>query len=102
ENWVRTSLSRNKSTFHAQIPIHPGFSTQVASSCQWRVQPQYVKGNTVYPNFDPIWMMFHVYSRDADYRAFRAEFNKDDLLGTDTPEKICVELCQATVILTPS
>jgi hypothetical protein len=92
ENWVRTSLSRNKSTFHAKIPIHPGFSTQVASSYQWRVQPQYVKGITVYPNFDPIWVKFHVYSRDADYRAFRAEFNKDDLLSTDTPEKVCVEL----------
>jgi hypothetical protein len=92
ENWIRTSLSPNKCTFQGRVPIHPGFSSQVATSIQWNPPKQEVFGNVVYPDFDPIWMTFHVYSRDAEYRCFRAEFSKHDLREASTIEKICADV----------
>lgn len=89
ENWASASLSPNKSMFHARIPIHPGFSTQVAASHKWDARPQYVVGNTVYPDFRPLWMKFYVYSRDTEYQAFRVDFVKEDLLQSNVVERAC-------------
>jgi hypothetical protein len=94
DNWKRISIGRNKTSFQANLPIHPKLITCVASSFHWNTHNHHIRGNQVFPNFDPFWMQFHVYSHDTDYRSFRVEFVQEDFLTTDMVEKHCVDVTE--------
>jgi hypothetical protein len=89
-NWHMREGSPNKSGFSSTIPLHPGFSTQVATSYEWSPEKHVIDG-TLRQIYKQISMWFSVYCRDTDCQALEVEFTREDQVSGRC-EKQCKRL----------
>ena len=86
--WHRISMEPSRLMITGSVPLHPDFPLTFMGSNDWNA-PQRSIGRRLLPKFDPFAIEFSVYSRDSSKKILTVEFSEDDLLNSDTCNKIC-------------
>ncbi len=85
--WKQSAVSStivNKATLQCQIPIHPGFPSQVFT-IDWKPSGFSPEG---YPLFPEHVINLYIYAKDMEYAQYESRFRSSDLAGPDTCEKL--------------
>jgi hypothetical protein len=90
DNWQTKVSFPNKSGFYSQIPIHPDFPTQVATSYEWNPAGHGVYEGRIYPAFPTLRIRMFVFCRDNDQQIFEVDFERSDFTDVDVSDKDCI------------
>ena len=95
ENWETKISLPNKSGLASQIPIHPGFPTQVATSYEWNPVGHGFYEGKIYPSLPDLNIHMFVYCRDTDQQIFAVKFTRTDFESGEICDRQCRRVSEA-------